>query len=83
VAIAKRLNAQISAAEANAWSKGTPADWCNQSFVIARDRIYAHTKPSADSSVRMTNSRMHADSEIAAVQLKRAGVPLANTLNRG
>jgi len=79
VAVANRLNAQISAGEAAAWSKGMPADWCNQSFVIARDRIYMHV---SGERISMSSQEARSNSEIAAIQLKRAGVRLAELLNR-
>jgi hypothetical protein len=42
-------------------------------FAIGRDRIYPHVKQSADGFAQMSDSDVGANSDIASVQLKRAG----------
>jgi hypothetical protein len=80
--VAIRLNSQITPAEAAAWSNGTVGDWASQSFAIARDRIYARLPAEVDGSVKMSGRNIRQNAEIAALQLKRAGIRLAAILNR-
>src|SRR5206468_2637377 len=79
--VGDRLNKQIRSAEAVAWSKGSSVDWANQSFTVARDRIYAAI-PISSGPADLRNADTTRWSQIAAVQLKRAGVRLAAILNR-
>jgi hypothetical protein len=82
ITVANRLNSQITSAEAASWSNGTVVDWANQSFAIARDRIYARLPAEVDGGVKMTGRDIRGNAEIASLQLKRAGVRLAAILNR-
>jgi hypothetical protein len=71
-AAAGMLASRIALAERAAWTRGTVEQWADESFAIARDRIYGRLKrPSAD-----------ADPAIMRVQLEKAGVRLAVLLNR-
>jgi hypothetical protein len=79
IAVADRLDAQISPAEALAWSKGTIVYWADQSFAVARDRIYAKLQAGG---TEVRGAELGTWSQTAAVQLKRGGIRLAAMLNQ-
>jgi hypothetical protein len=75
---------QITAEEKRLWSQGSVVDWTNQSFQIAKTKIY-QTLPGTrgtEAPVIMPPDYARRESDIARVQLERAGVRLATLLNK-
>ena len=64
------------------WSRGRPTDWANESFQIASTEIYRNRqRPEASEPVILPPDYAHAEREVAAVQLTKAGLRLAVVLN--
>ncbi len=80
---AAALAARITPAQVARWSQGTPTDWAQESYRLARGSVYA-TLPEADADgVRhLPASYVARSSVLAATQLSKAGVRLAALLNR-
>jgi hypothetical protein len=76
---AMRLNHEITAEEAADWQRGTLIDWANESYRIARDRIYSEMRPS---TVSLEFADGSAFLPIVNQQLEKAGVRLAAVLNQ-
>jgi S1/P1 Nuclease len=72
---AMRLNHEITAEEAADWQR----DWANESYRIARDRIYGEMRPS---TVSLEFADGSAFLPIVNQQLEKAGVRLAAALNQ-
>ena len=84
-AIAASLNAQISSAQAKAWSGGDPRRWAMESFQLASKDAYAlPSRPTcADhGSVALSAAYQAEAQRDAAAQLEKAGVRMAALLNR-
>ena len=84
-AIAASLNAQISSAQAKAWSGGDPRRWAMESFRLASKDAYAlPSRPTcADHGSVALGAAYQAEAQRdAAVQLEKAGVRMAALLNR-
>jgi hypothetical protein len=89
-AIRDKLAAQMTADDVQAWRSGTPADWANESFRIARAFVLKHglldpPLPQGSSQADpVVLDAATADEGAAAVsqRLKMAGVRLAWLLNR-
>jgi hypothetical protein len=81
--VSANLNTQITAREADAWSRGGPTDWANESFTIAKHDIYAplHGAGAAEEPIRLPDDYVLRERPVAAEQLERAGVRLAAVLN--
>lgn len=81
--IASDLIGHITKAQEQAWSKGTPADWAQDSFQIARSDSYGQLpEPSAHGTYRLTDEYISMATQDVAVQLSKAGVRLAFILNK-
>ena len=83
--IAATLNAQITPAEASAWSRGDARTWAMESFQLAKREAYAlPDRPTCGDhrSVVLPGAYGAAATRDAAVQLEKAGVRLAALLNR-
>jgi hypothetical protein len=88
--IAASLSFEITAEQRNAWSSGTPDDWANESFQIARDFIAKHDLLSADrrrnnskgSPIDLPNSVIADTAPIIGQRLQMAGIRLAWLLNQ-
>jgi hypothetical protein len=85
VAAARALEAEITPAEKAAWRKGTPADWAREGYGLARSAVYTmgSAPGCATGAAPITLSlayQTHAQA-VARVQLEKAGVRLAATLN--
>lgn len=82
--VAQSLAARISPNEKLRWSRGTAADWANESFRLARSEIYSRYRASQGTMAPIILPPYYAQREapIAAGQLARAGVRLAAILNR-
>ncbi|HEY6515570.1 MAG TPA: S1/P1 nuclease [Steroidobacteraceae bacterium] len=84
VAVAADLDSQITPREAEAWRRGGPVDWANESFAIAKHDIYgplrgAHAE---DGAIQLPDDYVLRERPVVAEQLEKAGVRLAMVLNR-
>jgi|SRR5579859_2640352 len=82
-AVASTLDAQITPEQAKAWSLGSPADWGNETFEIAKRAIYAAIPGEGGTRAPIVLPTDYAARErvLAATQLEKAGVRLAALLN--
>lgn len=81
--IASDLIGHISGAQQQSWSKGTPAEWAQESFQIARDDAYGQLpEPNAHGSYRLSDDYVSMGTQDVAIQLSKAGVRLAFILNK-
>jgi hypothetical protein len=82
-AIAAALSARITPALAVQWSTGTPEQWANEGFEIAKTKIYPQFPGSDESSARLVLPDTYPASvaPIAAMQLAKAGLRLSAVLN--
>jgi hypothetical protein len=83
--IAARLDAQITPAEAKAWSRGDAPAWALETFRLARRDAYAlPARPTCEArrAVSLSPAYEAAAEQDAAMQLEKAGVRLAAVLNR-
>lgn len=81
--VAATLERQITPAEKRQWSQGSVVDWANQSFRIAKTKIYP-TLPGTggtDAPIILPSDYAHRQAGITGTQLERAGVRLAALLN--
>jgi hypothetical protein len=83
-AVAAELNGQITPREADAWSRGGPVDWADESFAIAKHDIYGPLRGAADAggTIQLPDDYVLRERPVVAEQLERAGVRLAMVLNR-
>jgi hypothetical protein len=65
------------------WAGGTPADWANESWVVARNVVYAHLPGPPGHGVRLELTQQYEaeGQKVAAVQLAKAGIRLAAIMN--
>lgn len=82
--VASTLDAQIAPEVAKAWSVGSPVNWGNETFEIAKSSIYSELQGKGGTSAPII---LPADYPVrqralAATQLEKAGVRLAWLLNR-
>lgn len=77
--VADRIERSISAAERQAWTSGSPAQWANEAHAIARDRIYPPLQNRRE--LRLPRDYAQAQADLARVQLAKAGVRLAWLIN--
>jgi hypothetical protein len=83
-AVAATLERQITTAEKRQWSQGSVVDWANQSFRIAKTKIY-RTLPGRGGTtapVILPPDYAQHQADITRTQLERAGVRLAMLLNK-
>jgi hypothetical protein len=82
-AVAAELIARITPAQQRDWSKGTPADWANEAFALARDHAYGKLgSPTDRDSYQLSPDYIEDATSVVRLQLSRAGVRLAAVLNR-
>jgi hypothetical protein len=79
-ALAGDIDRAITPAQRKAWQAGTPADWADESWRIARDGIYPLVR--GRHTMRLAASYPRAESAVVRQQLARAGVRLAWLLNQ-
>jgi S1/P1 Nuclease len=80
--IASDLIGHISKAQQQDWSRGTPADWAQEAFQIARVDAYGQLpEPNTHHSYRLTDDYVSMATQDVALQLSKAGVRLALILN--
>lgn len=82
--VASGLERQITPAERTSWSRGTIADWANETFDVAKTDIYRGMQGSGNTYAPLVLPPNYAASQHAVVgkQLERAGVRLATILNQ-
>jgi hypothetical protein len=82
-AVAADLIAGISEPQRRAWSSGTPADWAEESFALAKAQVYGRLPPAGPGGgPLLIDERYEAAADrVVALQLQRAGVRLAWLLN--
>jgi hypothetical protein len=78
-AIAGAVDHAITPAQRKDWQAGTPADWANESYRIARDEIYPVSR--GRRTLRLPASYPGSERLVVRQQLARAGVRLAWLLN--
>jgi hypothetical protein len=77
--IAGGIDHTITPAQRKSWQAGTPADWANESYRIARDEIYPVSR--GRRTMRLPASYPGSEKLVVRQQLARAGVRLAWLLN--
>ena len=82
-AVSAHLEARITPRQAHAWSHGGPADWANESFVIAKRAIYGPLRVADGTAepIQLPDDYAVRERPLAAGQLEKAGVRLAMVLN--
>ncbi|HEV2562268.1 MAG TPA: S1/P1 nuclease [Rhizomicrobium sp.] len=84
ITVAAALERQITPQERRQWSEGSVEDWTNQSFQIAKTKIYAALPGTGgtDAPVILPSDYAQRETAITSTQLERAGVRLASLLNK-
>lgn len=77
---ADKLNARITPEQAAEWSKGTSADWANESHALAVTVVYADV-PADGPPPKLDQEYVKTAGTVIDRQLQRAGVRLATILN--
>jgi len=84
-ALAAKLRARITPAQAAGWRRGTPASWAMETFGVAKSVAYwPGARPGCDPEagpVSLPDGYQARAEAAAAIQLERAGVRLAAVLN--
>jgi hypothetical protein len=78
--VAGNIMARLTAGQKAELENGTPTDWANESMIIAARKIYAPLPPSGRITLAPDYPRREMD--LTRLQLTRAGLRLAATLNR-
>lgn len=78
---ADKLLAKIGKKDAEGWAKGTPIDWANESVKVSRDVVYAGV-PAGGDPPKLDQNYVDRAGEAIDLQIEKAGVRLANVLNR-
>ena len=81
--IAVRLEREITPTRQKVWSAGTSRDWANETFQIARREVYGRVsgQGGTDAEIVLPPDYARKESDLAALQLEKAGVRLATVLN--
>ena len=81
--IAALLSSKIPPEAAAAWAGGTPEQWANESFLIAKTKIYPQFPGSGGTlaPIVLPDSYPASFGPITAMQLAKAGIRLAAVLN--
>lgn len=77
--VASSLERSITPAQRKAWASGSPAQWANEAHAIARDQIYPPLM--GRYQLHLPRDYPRRETEIARLQLAKAGVRLAWLLN--
>ena len=84
VAVGDALAVRITTTEATTWASGTATDWANESFNIAKAKVYGKLPvPKTSGTYALPASYVTASKAIVTRQLSRAGVRLAAILKGG
>lgn len=79
---ADKLNDKISNRRARLWSRGTPADWANDSFHVSMETAYAVVPPADGTAMQLDNDYLKNAQKAITLQLMKGGIRLAAILNR-
>ncbi|HMP91208.1 MAG TPA: S1/P1 nuclease [Kiritimatiellia bacterium] len=79
---ADKLNARISSRRARQWARGTPEDWAWESHQLAMKYAYAVVPPKDGPPMALDTAYVKVAKKVAEQQLMKAGVRLAEALNR-
>jgi hypothetical protein len=80
--VAQSLVKAITPAQAQQWLKGSATDWAQETFQVAKTQAYGKLpKPSPTGTYILPTTYVTASTKIAAGQLSKAGVRLAQVLN--
>jgi hypothetical protein len=81
--VAAQISQRITPALAKQWQGGTPEQWANEGFAVAKAQIYAQFPGSGatQASIVLKPDYTAQQGPIAAAQLAKAGVRLAAVLN--
>lgn len=81
--VASGLAAQIGPGDETAWRRGSPADWANECFGIAKRTIYStlHGEGGTAAPIVLPPDYAARERSVTSVQLEKAGVRLAALLN--
>jgi nuclease S1 len=81
--IASDLIGHITQQQQIQWQAGTPSDWAQESFKIAKDDAYGQLPPpNTRGSFRLTDDYVTTATNDVSIQLSKAGVRLAMVLNQ-
>ena len=80
-AVAATLIARITPEQITQWSSGGPRDWAQESYQIARTEVYGKLPQTSGGSYALDTAYTDNATQVAAVQLSKAGVRLAGILN--
>jgi hypothetical protein len=81
-ALAMHLLAKITPEQEAEWKQGTPDDWATEAINIAFDDVYGQPPLSKDAPQHLDAAYVECAKKDVALQLSRAGVPLAAVLNK-
>jgi S1/P1 Nuclease len=81
-ALATKLLAQITPAQAETWAQGEPDDWAMEAFAISQQDAYGNPPLSKARPQHLDAAYVAKAEEDVALQLSRAGVRLAALLNK-
>ena len=81
--VAADLHSRITPAERATWTKGTPEQWANECFAVAKRNVYAGLAGAGptDAPIILPADYTAKAAPVVAEQLERAGVRLAAVLN--
>lgn len=79
---ADKLNSKISNRRAKQWAKGTPEEWAWESHELALHQAYAVVPPKEGPPVALDAAYVKASKKVVQLQLMKAGIRLAEVLNR-
>jgi hypothetical protein len=80
--IAATLAAGITPAQRSTWQAGTPAAWAMETFAVARDTAYGKLPKPTQGVYQLGAGYQKQALAAVSLQLQKAGVRLAETLNR-
>jgi hypothetical protein len=82
--VAVGLAARITTDDEGAWRMGSPADWANETFGVARDAVYSSIRGQGGTQAPIILPSNYAAlmRPVTAARLERAGVRLALLLNK-
>jgi hypothetical protein len=81
-ALAKKLLAQITPADAASWAQGKPEDWAMEAFMLGKEAAYGSPPLSQDTPQHIDAAYVTRAKQGITTQLKRAGIRLAYVLNQ-
>ena len=82
-AVAQTLVKAITPGQAQQWVQGSASDWAQETFQVAKTQAYGKLpKPGKSGTYTLPTTYVTAASTSAAVQLSKAGVRLAQVLNK-